>query len=512
MVDNTLVQEPGRPATQPVVFGPSERPLVGFCHVREGGPTRGLAVVLCNPLGYEEMSVHRTYRHLAERLAKRGFLAFRFDYDGTGDSSGHSDDPGRVRAWLDSIKAAADEACTRAGTRQLALFGVRFGAMLAAQAAAERGDVECLVAWAPVVSGRAHVRELRAFRLIKPVKAAAPKTAQPTDGSEEIAGYSFSRETLADMAALDLLARSERLARRALVLPRNERAVEETRLVEHLRARGTDARLGHDTGYGSMMRDDPYETVVPFATLDGIVDWLSEERHSERRAAPPSRPTRQVLSVAGRPGKIGLVETPLFFGDAKRLFGVITEPEAPLRRGRPALCFLNVGGNHHVGPHRMNVDFARDLASLGYLTFRFDVAGLGDSRATPGTRENRIYTKDSVADVQSAMTLLGETARGEPLRAGGSLLGGVPGVHTAVEDPRVVGAGAAQLLCLRVERGGFGHAHRAKGLLTRRVPTCTRCSITRHGSARCRVRSTSAASRAFSWSACGRASIPSSPS
>jgi len=439
VVDNTPVQEPGRASAQPIVFGPPERPLFGFCHAREGPSTRSLAVVLCNPLGYEAMSVHRTYRHLAERLAKRGFLALRFDYDGTGDSSGSSDDPGRVRAWLDSIGAAADEACDRAGTRQLALFGVRFGATLAAQAAAERGDVECLIPWAPVVSGRAHVRELRAFRLIKPVKAAAPRTAQPTDGSEEIAGYSFSRETLTDMAALDLLARHERVARRALVLPRNERAAEETRLVEHLKARGTDARLGHDTGYGSMMRDDPYETVVPFATLDGIVDWLSEERYSERRLSPPVRPARQVLSVAARPGRIGVVETPLVFGDAQRLFGIITEPEGSLRNDRPAVCFLNVGGNHHVGPHRMNVDFARQLASLGYLTFRFDVAGLGESRAPPGTRENRIYAKDSVADVQSAMSLLGQTRNVSRFVLVGLCSGAYLAFHTTAEDARVAG-------------------------------------------------------------------------
>jgi alpha-beta hydrolase superfamily lysophospholipase len=438
VVDNMLVTEPGRLATQPIVFGPPDRSLLGFCHAREGPPTRSLAVVLCNPLGYEAMSVNRTYRHLAERLAKRGFLALRFDYDGTGDSSGRSDDPGRVRAWLDSIHAAADEACARAGTRQLALFGVRFGATLAARAALERGDVDCLISWAPIVSGRAHVREIRAYRLIKPVKAAAPKTSQSTDGSEEIAGYGFSRETLTDMAALDLLA-GGRVARRALVLPRNERAADETRLVAHLRARGTDVRLGVDTGYGSMMRDDPYETVVPFATLDGIVDWLSEERYPERRTPAPTRPARQVFSVAGRPGKIGVVETPLLFGDANRLFGVITEPDGPLRADRPAVCFLNVGGNHHVGPHRMSVDFARDLAARGYLTFRFDVAGLGESRPIPGTRENRIYTKDSVADVQSAMTLLGQTRNATRFVLVGLCSGAYLAFHSAAEDARVAG-------------------------------------------------------------------------
>jgi len=39
------------------------------------------------------MAVHRTYRHLADRLTARGLPTLRFDYDGTGDSAGESDDP-----------------------------------------------------------------------------------------------------------------------------------------------------------------------------------------------------------------------------------------------------------------------------------------------------------------------------------------------------------------------------------------------------------------------------------
>jgi alpha/beta superfamily hydrolase len=438
--DDTLAEETQRPFMRPVIFGPPERPLLGFCHRgegRHGASTRDLVVVLCNPLGYEAMSVHRTYRHLAERLAARGFLALRFDYEGTGDSSGRWDEPGRVRAWLDNIKAAADHARALAGASQVALFGVRFGATLAAQAAAELKETDCLIQWAPVVSGRAHVRELRAFRMIKPPKMSAPS---PTDGREEIAGHSFSRETLADMSALDLLAQNARIARRALVLSRNERSVaDETRLVEHLMAHGTDARMGQDGGYGRMMRDDPYEAVVPFETLDGIVDWISEEPYSERRATAPTKPARDVLTIAVRGGKDRVVETPLLFGDGKRLFGVLTEPEAPVRGDRPAVCFLNVGANHHVGPHRMNVEFARDLASLGYRTLRFDVAGLGDSGVAPGTAENRIYTTDSVADVQSAMTLLGAMRDTTRFVLIGLCSGAYLAFHSAVADARVAG-------------------------------------------------------------------------
>jgi alpha-beta hydrolase superfamily lysophospholipase len=438
---NTLAEETQRHLPlapylpHPIVFGPLERGLLGFCHTPEGPTIRSLAVVFCNPLGYEAMSVHSTYRHLAERLAKRGFLAFRFDYDGTGDSAGRLDDPNRVRSWINSIKAAAEEARIHAAVRHVALFGVRFGGTLAVQAAAELGEVDSLILWAPVVSGRAHVRELRAFRMINSARAAA---GGPTDGSEEIAGYPFSRETLADMSAIDLLTRAGRVARRALVLPRNERALDETRLIGHLKACGIDARLGHDTGYGRMMRDDPYETVVPFATLDGIVDWVCEEHYAERRAAAAMKTGRSELTIAPR-GGVELVETPVAFGDVGRLLGVMTEPRGQFRIDRPAFCFLNVGANPHVGPHRMSVEFARELASRGYLAFRFDVAGLGESRAVPGKRENRIYTKDSVADVQSAMTLLGQLRQAKRFVLVGLCSGAYLAFHAAVEDPRVAG-------------------------------------------------------------------------
>jgi alpha-beta hydrolase superfamily lysophospholipase len=431
---------------RPVIFGPAERPLLGFwhehAHARDGASTRGLAVVLCNPLGYEGMSVHRTYRHLAERLAHRGFFALRFDYDGTGNSAGRSDDPGRVRAWLDSIKAAVDEARSLSGVHQVALFGIRFGATLAAQAAAEQGDIECLIQWAPIVSGRVYTRELRALRMLNATKIPAP---QPVDGGEDVAGYFLSSETLADLSALDLLSTANPGARRALVLPRNERAFDETRLVEHLNARGTDARLCQDASYGRMMRDDPYETVVPIATLDVIADWLCEVRYSDGRAVGATTPARHALALPARRDEVGVVETPLLFGrrDDQRLFGVLTEPSVPVHADRrPVLLFLNVGANHHVGPHRMNVDFARHFASLGYLSFRFDVAGLGESPASPGTSENRIYTRDSIADVQSAMTLLGERRNAKRFVLIGLCSGAYLAFHTTVEDKRV----ASQIL------------------------------------------------------------------
>ncbi len=420
----------------PVVFGPAGRAISGFHHPARAadGRTRAIGIVLCNPLGYDAMCTHRTYRHLAERAAEHGFQTLRFDYEGTGDSAGRPDSPDRGRAWLDSVAFAIDELRARSGVEKVALFGVRFGATLAATAAATRDDVDALILWAPCASGRAYVRELRAFRMIKAKEA--PKASDV--GDEEVAGYLFDKATVADMSALDLLARRERPARRVLVVPR-DLASAEARLVTHLEAVGAAVTVARESGYALMMRD-PQDTIVPVGTLDGIVEWLA---HGEPLDSPhpPSRdhaPPPVLTTTAASGAEVR--EEAVQFGDGDRLFGVVTEPIArECLAGGPTILFLNVGANHRVGPNRMYVSMARDLAALGYRGMRFDVAGLGDSRIAPGAPENRLYSKDSVVDVKAAMDFLEKTRGARRFVLLGLCSGAYLAFHTAVEDPRVVG-------------------------------------------------------------------------
>jgi alpha-beta hydrolase superfamily lysophospholipase len=422
---------------QPIVFGPAGHPLLGFYHPPAPGAVRAPAVVLCNPLGYEAMSAHRTLRHLAERLAASGLPALRFDYHGTGDSSGQSREPARIAAWVGDIRSAVRELRERSGAARVALFGVRFGASLATLAAAGEKDVDALVLWAPVVSGRARVRELRAFRMLKDPKA------RRDDGGEEIGGYLFSRETLADMSAIELLERTDRGVARVLVLPRGETpAPDEADLVAHWKTAGADASVAPVSGYASMMRDDPFFSVVPFATLDAIVAWLAQDAATAGPEPPPAKPASTVLHVAGPPGQPALRETAMLFGDDQRLFGVVTEPDvpdAPVAPDRPAIVLLNVGADSHVGPHRMSVEHARELAAMGYVTFRFDVAGLGESLVGPGGRENRLYDLASVDDLKSAMTALGAARGVKRFVLVGLCSGAFLAYHAAATDPRVVG-------------------------------------------------------------------------
>jgi pimeloyl-ACP methyl ester carboxylesterase len=411
----------------PVVFGPNGKQLMGIYHAPRPEVALATGVVLCNPLGYEAMCAHRTYRHLAKRLASAGFHVLRFDYHGTGDSSGRSDEPNRLRAWLDSIRAAVDELRAIAGVTGIDLFGVRLGATLAALAAGECRDIRGLVLWAPFVSGRAYVRELRALQMIKDGSGQGGQApASPCEPS-----------TLHELSAVNLLALRHRFAGRALVLPRDDLPTGEKQLAMHLQECGVDTELRAEPGYARMM-DHPETNAVPSATLDAIVDWLRRPHAGVAARRPAARARPGVLAAWSRAPRRAVHEEALSFGDGNRLFGILTEGDEP-RGGRTAVVFLNAGANHRVGPNRLHVSLARDLAARGYPAFRFDVGGLGDGRPAPGRAENKIYSRDSVADVKAAMTFLTSIRDVQRFVLVGICSGGFLACHTSAEDARVAG-------------------------------------------------------------------------
>ena len=110
-----------------------------------------------------------------------------------------------------------------------------------------------------------------------------------------------------------MLAGTQRVARRVLVIPRTERSKEEARLIAHLSETGSEVKFDPRPGYTGMMRDDPYETEVPFAALDAVVDWLDDGSRSPSR--PPAPAGSPAHGYAVTRGDKKVVETPLTFGE-----------------------------------------------------------------------------------------------------------------------------------------------------------------------------------------------------
>jgi alpha/beta superfamily hydrolase len=186
-------------------FGGAARSLFGVLHEPAGGTDAGV-VVVCAPLWREAIRAHRVLRQLGVRLAKLGHAALRFDYSGAGDSAGESEH-GDVDVWLADVAAALDEARRRRPVARVTLLGLRFGATLAALAAARRDDVARLVLWEPVVDGARYLHagaaEHRAWR----ERYAAwrrLRRGELTDPGDEILGFRVTEAMRRSIDRVDL--------------------------------------------------------------------------------------------------------------------------------------------------------------------------------------------------------------------------------------------------------------------------------------------------------------------
>jgi pimeloyl-ACP methyl ester carboxylesterase len=126
------------------------------------------------------------------------------------------------------------------------------------------------------------------------------------------------------------------------------------------------------------------------------------------------------------------------FGPGQALLGIETRAADPGSGAngapaRPAVVLLNAGVVHRVGPHRLTVNLARRFARAGYHSLRFDLAGLGDSRARKGTS----YEAGAIEDVRAAMDHLQKATGARRFILGGLCSGADNSLRVALVDPRV---------------------------------------------------------------------------
>jgi alpha/beta superfamily hydrolase len=405
----------------PLFFGPEDRSLFGWYHAPE--TPADLGVVLCPPPGHEGINAHRSVRHLADALAKAGMPALRFDYDGTGDSAGTDEDPGRVNAWRDSIVTAMAALRELSGCTRIALAGLRLGATLAALVAMDH-EVDALLLWFPLVLGRAWVREMKALHLTG-VTRDAPAEA----GVIEPGGFVITDETQRDLGTINLQSFVPK-AKRVLIVTREDLS-SDTSLWDEWRAAGVAAEQRAVSGFTEMFLP-PHSAVVPMRAIEEIVGWVtggflgvprgSSEFLGERGNPEELRGTRGTAP--------GLRETLVRFGENHGIFGIISEP-ADGTATAPAIVLSNAGSAHHVGPNRLYVLLARALSTAGFRCLRFDLPGLGDSVIDDAARENNPYPPDASASIAEAAAIVARP--NEPVILTGLCSGAHASFHAALD-------------------------------------------------------------------------------
>jgi exosortase A-associated hydrolase 2 len=254
-------------------FGTEKRRLFGvYDPARGGGGTR--AVVICHPWGQEYLRAHRAVRLLARMLASAGSHVLRFDYSGTGDSAGDMTGAS-IAQWTADVEMAIEEMRDMVGATRVNLVGLRLGATLAAQVAARRKkDVQGLLLWDPIVSGREYVQDLMHTRIRSGSRAPLPRAASD-GGGHEVMGFPLTDAMSAEMQSLDLLPLMREIPQRTLVLASHADRSHEylraalaetagTSSVEHVAGEPPWLEL-RNTGAGAL----------PVPVLQRIVTWLT---------------------------------------------------------------------------------------------------------------------------------------------------------------------------------------------------------------------------------------------
>jgi exosortase A-associated hydrolase 2 len=168
--------------------------IFGIYHPPRGGTIGGAALYV--PPFAEEMNRSRRVAALfARRAAGLGCGTLILDLFGCGDSDGGSGDA-RWEIWRDDVRAGI-EFLLRRGHGRVTLVGLRLGALLALDAAAEASSVDRVLLWQPVLRGDQMVTQFLRLRLAADLAGAktggestATMRARLTAGeSLEIAGY-----------------------------------------------------------------------------------------------------------------------------------------------------------------------------------------------------------------------------------------------------------------------------------------------------------------------------------
>jgi pimeloyl-ACP methyl ester carboxylesterase len=156
----------------PFFFEQGAAHLFGLLHVpADTRATTGF--VMSHPFAEEKLWSHRVFVSLARKLAKRGFPALRFDYQGAGDSSGLTSETS-LDTHLEDLRAAIAALRARCPTvERVGLIGLRLGATFAAlvcERAVAGSDDACLreaplILWDPVIDGEAYFQEILRINL-----------------------------------------------------------------------------------------------------------------------------------------------------------------------------------------------------------------------------------------------------------------------------------------------------------------------------------------------------------
>ncbi|WP_089341501.1 serine aminopeptidase domain-containing protein [Burkholderia singularis] len=420
---------------------------LGWLH--EGRTQRG--VVLCEALGHEAMWTHKVIRALAERLAADGMWVLRFHYPSAGDSAGDDLASGRLQASVASVQRAVAVLREHAPVDEVTLVGVRAGAAFAMLALT--GDdapaVDTFVALAPVVRGRAYLRELSMVQ--KRWLDTTPPAIREQHHEEpwlNILGHRYPADLVAALRTVDLgdaVARISAPPRAALLVDTDYG--DSAALGDALTARGVPTDIEPFPDWPTVLQEG-VRSRLPHTVLDSVARWIGRNggRAAQEIGQPVARRAEHTFDTDApvRFAFNGITETLVRVGE-KQLVGTLCEPATPARASAPCVLISNTSANPRSADGRIGVRLARALAQQGITSLRIDVEGIGDSGAhAPDDQSKVVFSDQAVSDVTMSADWLAARC-GRQVVAFGVCSGAYLSIHAAAHAQSVSGVIAINL-------------------------------------------------------------------
>ena len=183
-----------------------------FCVYHPPQGVVGTGVVFA-PAFAEEMNKSRhVVAQASRRLAALGVGVLLIDLKGCGDSTAAFEDA-TWEDWRSDVHLAVDF-MHRRGHKRLVLWGMRLGALLAAQCAASMSmEVSRCLFWQPVILGETHLTQFLRLRVANAMLRGARRGETGKDVRarlaageiQEVAGYCLSPAMAATLERLDLV-------------------------------------------------------------------------------------------------------------------------------------------------------------------------------------------------------------------------------------------------------------------------------------------------------------------
>ena len=365
---------------RPIVVSGAQGDLIGLYHP-SASHVASVGDVLLVPAFAEEMNRCRSMVTMqAHALAAIGMGTLVLDMRGTGDSPGEFEQAD-WEGWRDDLQCGLRWLRAH-GNGCRTLWGVRLGALMAAQIAARDSGIDKLLMWMPIVNGKTYWTQFLRIRIASEmglpngIKSTETLRQQSAAGQVvEASGYLVGQVLATQLDTLEM--------------PPAENLIGKT--IEWFEV-GSSADAPMPRANAKLVGDWQGKGVqVTMTQVVGPPFWQVHEREvapllieagTLAVKAWPALNSGALTTAENDPGTpdgaVTAVEYPVVFRcmDAE-LTGIVHRGMSNARIG--VMIIVAGGPQYRVGAHRQFVSLARMFASNGYPVMRFDLRGMGDS-------------------------------------------------------------------------------------------------------------------------------------